>query len=54
MLVGRFPAELQSYIDFAIGISTDSFDADAAGRLSEFLASAEVDAILAAKGVERL
>ncbi|MGO7565688.1 substrate-binding domain-containing protein, partial [Rhizobium johnstonii] len=36
MLVGRFPAELQSYIDFAIGISADSKDAEAARKLSEF------------------
>ena len=27
MLVGRFPAELQSYVDFAIGISADATDA---------------------------
>jgi molybdate transport system substrate-binding protein len=53
MLVGKFPVELQSYIDFAIGIGADSRDADAAGRLSEFLMSTEVDDILATKGVER-
>ncbi|MBB4184795.1 molybdate transport system substrate-binding protein [Sinorhizobium terangae] len=43
MLVGRFPAELQSYIDFAIGISADPRDAEAAKRLSEFLMADEVD-----------
>jgi molybdate transport system substrate-binding protein len=53
MLVGRFPAELQSYIDFAIGISADSVDLEAAKELSEFLLSADIDGILAAKGVER-
>ncbi|AZO47788.1 MAG: molybdate ABC transporter substrate-binding protein [Mesorhizobium sp.] len=53
MLVGRFPAELQSYIDFAIGISAHSTDAEAARQLSEFLMSPAVDGILAAKGVER-
>ncbi|WP_205930775.1 molybdate ABC transporter substrate-binding protein [Rhizobium leguminosarum] len=53
MLVGRFPAELQSYIDFAIGISADSTDAEAARQLSEFLTSTAFDDILAAKGVER-
>jgi molybdate transport system substrate-binding protein len=53
MLVGQFPAELQSYIDFAIGISADSRDAQAAKQLSEFLISTGVDDILAAKGVER-
>ncbi|TIT03178.1 substrate-binding domain-containing protein [Mesorhizobium sp.] len=53
MLVGRFPAELQSYVDFAIGISADSRDAEAAKQLSEFLMSTAVDDILASKGVER-
>ncbi len=53
VLVGRFPAELQSYIDFAIGISTDATDAAAATQLSEFLMSTAVDGVLAAKGVER-
>ncbi|MER9639136.1 substrate-binding domain-containing protein [Mesorhizobium sp. M0239] len=51
MLVGQFPAELQSYVDFAIGISADP--ADAAKHLSEFLMSTAVDDILAARGVER-
>lgn len=53
MLVGRFPSELQSYIDFAIGISANARDAQAVRRLSEFLTSAAADDILAAKGVER-
>ncbi|MER8503551.1 substrate-binding domain-containing protein [Mesorhizobium sp. M0904] len=53
VLVGRFPAELQSYVDFAIGISAGSTNAEAAERLSEFLMSAAVDDMLAAKGVER-
>ncbi|AGS20837.1 substrate-binding domain-containing protein [Rhizobium etli] len=53
MLVGRFPTELQSYIDFAIGISTDSRVADAARQLAAFLTSTSVDDTLAAKGVER-
>ncbi len=53
VLVGRFPAELQSYVDFDIGISAASRDAEAARRLSEFLTSAAVDDILATKGVER-
>lgn len=53
MLVGQFPAELQSYIDFAIGIGADSKHSEAARQLSEFLMSAAVDDILAAKGVER-
>ncbi|MBA5803868.1 molybdate ABC transporter substrate-binding protein [Rhizobium changzhiense] len=53
MLVGQFPAELRSYIDFAIGINADSTDAEAAQQLSKFLTSTAVDDILAAKGVER-
>lgn len=53
MLVGQFPAELQSYIDFDIGISADAGDAEAARRLSEFLVSTDVEDMLAAKGVER-
>ncbi|MBB4187266.1 ABC-type molybdate transport system substrate-binding protein [Sinorhizobium terangae] len=53
MLVGRFPAELQSYIDLAIGISANPKDTKAAKQLSEFLVSAEVDGTLAAKGIER-
>ncbi len=53
MLVGKFPAELQSYIDFSIGISANSTDTDAARHLSAFLISAAIDDILAAKGVER-
>ena len=53
VLAGKFPADLQSYIDFAIGISAAARDAEAAGRLSAFLTSAAVDEILAAKGIER-
>jgi molybdate transport system substrate-binding protein len=53
MLVGRFPAELQSYVDFDIGICADPRDADAAKQLSEFLTSTAADDVLAVKGVER-
>ncbi len=53
VLAGRFPAELQSYIDFGIGVSTSARDARAAALLSRFLTSAASDEILAAKGVER-
>lgn len=53
LLVGRFPTELQSYVDFDIGVSADVANADAAEKLSQFLASPEVDRILAARGVER-
>jgi molybdate transport system substrate-binding protein len=53
MLVGRSPAELQSYLDFAIDISADCRNPEAAGRLSEYLTSTAVDVALAEKGVER-
>ncbi|OEO32173.1 molybdate ABC transporter substrate-binding protein [Devosia insulae DS-56] len=53
VLAGRFPSELQSYIDFAVGISTGARDAKAARVLSAFLTSAASDEVLAAKGLER-
>lgn len=53
MLVGKFPGELQSYIDLAIGISADATDFEAANRLSEFLLGPATGGLLAAKGVER-
>jgi molybdate transport system substrate-binding protein len=53
MLLGLFPAELQSYVDFAIGISGNPTNSEAASQLSEFLISTSVDEVLAAKGVER-
>jgi molybdate transport system substrate-binding protein len=53
ILIGQFPAELQSYVDFAIGISAGSTDAEAAQQLSDFLVSPAVDDVLAAKGIER-
>ena len=52
-LVGRFPPELQSYIDFAIGISADSTDTEAASQLAAFLVSADIDETLSARGIER-
>lgn len=53
VLGGRFPAELQSYVDFDIGISTDARDVGAAMQLSEFLMSEAVDDFLAARGIDR-
>lgn len=53
VLAGRFPSELQSYIDFAIGISAAARDAKAARVLSAFLTSAASDEGLAARGLER-
>jgi molybdate transport system substrate-binding protein len=53
ILAGKFPAELQSYIEFAIGISADARDPGAASQLSDFLTSTAAGDALAAKGVER-
>lgn len=53
MLLGLFPAELQSYIDFAIGISTAAANRDGARQLSIFLTSPGIDEALAASGLER-
>ena len=53
VLVGRFPAELGSAIDFAVGISSEAGDAGAARRLSDFLVGPAVDEALFARGVER-
>ena len=53
MLLGRFPAELQSYIEFAIGIGAEARNPAAAARLAALLVSAEVDDVLAAAGLER-
>ncbi|TIS52807.1 MAG: ABC transporter substrate-binding protein, partial [Mesorhizobium sp.] len=52
-LVGRFPAELQSYIDFAIGVSANPTNEEAAKQLSEYLMSTAIGDILALKGVDR-
>jgi len=53
VLVGRFPSQLQSYIDCAIGISAKAGDASAAQLLSKFLLSPASDDVLAAAGLER-
>lgn len=53
VLVGRFPGELGSAIDFAVGISSEAGDAGAARRLSDFLVGPAVDEALFARGVER-
>ncbi|HEV2518950.1 MAG TPA: substrate-binding domain-containing protein [Devosia sp.] len=53
VLAGRFPSELQSYIDFDIGISVAAGDGKAARALSAFLTSPGSDEVLASKGLER-
>ena len=51
-LVGPVPAEFQSYINFAGGISTSAHDAAAALALIKFFSSPEVAQVMAAKGME--
>jgi molybdate transport system substrate-binding protein len=53
-LVGPVPAEFQSYINFAGGISTSAHDAAAALALIKFFGSPDVAQVMAAKGMERL
>jgi len=53
ILVGPFPSQLESHIDFDLAISAVATNAEAARRLSDFLTSPDLDAPLAATGVER-
>jgi molybdate transport system substrate-binding protein len=53
-LAGYFPSELQSYIDFGVGISATTKEADASKALLAFLRSAEIDAVLKKRGVDRM
>ena len=52
-LAGMFPAELQSYIDFDIGLSTSASHAPHCFALADFLMRAEENDMLRSKGVER-
>ena len=52
MLLGPFPAELQSHIDFDLAVSSTTHPG-AAEQLTTFLTSPELDARLAASGIER-
>jgi len=51
-LVGPVPAEFQSYITFAGGISVNAHDAASALELINFFSSPAVAPVLAAKGME--
>jgi molybdate transport system substrate-binding protein len=53
-LAGYFPSELQSYIDFGVGLSAATKEVDASKALLAFLRSAEIDAILKKRGVDRM
>lgn len=52
-LAGFLPAELQSYIDFDLGLSTSTNHARECSALADFLMSPDADDILRSKGVER-
>jgi molybdate transport system substrate-binding protein len=53
MLIGAFPEQLQSHIEFDLGISAAAANADRARQLLAFLTSPDIDERLAATGVER-
>jgi molybdate transport system substrate-binding protein len=53
-LAGYFPSELQSYIDFGVGISAATREVEASKALLAFLRSAEIDAVLKKRGVDRM
>jgi len=51
-LVGPVPAEFQSYINFAGGISANAHDAAAALALIKFFSSPDIAQVMTAKGME--
>jgi len=51
-LVGPIPADFQSYINFAAGISANPRDADAAKALIKFITGPAIVPVLKAKGME--
>jgi molybdate transport system substrate-binding protein len=51
-LAGPFPADLQSYLVFSAGVSTESKSADAAIALIKFLTSPSAAPVLDAKGMQ--
>jgi molybdate transport system substrate-binding protein len=51
-VVGPLPAELQTWIGFAAGVSTGAKEPEAAQALVRFLASSEAAPVLRAKGIE--
>jgi molybdate transport system substrate-binding protein len=53
-LAGLFPAELQSYINLAVGTSVATKELDASLALVRFLQAKENDASLRTRGLERL
>jgi molybdate transport system substrate-binding protein len=53
-VIGAFPAELQSYIEFALARSAASSDAPTGTALIDFLTSNDTDAFLRGQGLERV
>jgi molybdate transport system substrate-binding protein len=51
-LVGPLPADLQSYINFAAGVATNTQNAEASKALLQFITTPAAAATLKAKGVE--
>jgi len=51
-LIGPIPAELQSYVNFAAGVSASPHDAEGATKLVQFLAGPKIAPVLKAKGME--
>jgi molybdate transport system substrate-binding protein len=51
-LVGPIPAELQSYVNFAAGISASPRDAAGAKAMVQFMAGPKIAPVLRAKGME--
>ncbi len=51
-LVGPLPRELQTYVNFAAGVSTKAADAEAGKALIQFLAGPKAAAVYKAKGME--
>lgn len=51
-LAGPFPADLQSYLVFSAGLSTESKNAEAATALIKFLASPAATPVLKEKGMQ--
>jgi molybdate transport system substrate-binding protein len=51
-LVGPFPKELQNYIVFTAGLSTDAKEPEAAKALIQFLTTPAAVAVIKAKGLE--
>jgi molybdate transport system substrate-binding protein len=52
--VGPLPAELQGYVNFAVGVLAVSKERDAAQALVKFMASAEAAPLIRKSGMEPL